>query len=110
MSWLRFDANHAAISFNDLLHDSQSNACALVTPTRVQSLEEHENPVKLVGLYPDPIVSYTENPRVCISLDAQMDCWDNVGAAELDCIAKKVQQHLGKQCLVAILFGTQIAS
>src|SRR5690349_9099827 len=54
----------ATVIFNDFLYHGQAYACAGIGGLVVQALEDHENPVGVLGLDPDPIVAEGEQPVV----------------------------------------------
>ena len=56
-----------------LLDDRQADARALVPLARVQSLEEDEDPVEVLGLDPDPVVRDRETPPPVLALGRDPD-------------------------------------
>jgi len=64
---LRFDPDAAATPFHDLLAHRQSNAGALVIPTRHQALEDGEGAIEVLGPDADPVVRHRDDPFVSLA-------------------------------------------
>src|SRR5690348_7507747 len=63
----------ATVIFDDLLYHGQAYSGAGIGGLVVQSLEDHKDPVRVLGLDPDPIVAEGEQPVVAVAADRHRD-------------------------------------
>src|SRR4051794_7503419 len=88
------------VVLDDLAAHRQADAGALVARTRVQALEDHEDPVGVLVVDADPVVLAAEAPEAAVALRREPDDRRRV-AAELDRVADQVLEHEPQQPGVA---------
>ena len=96
MAGLRFDPDPAAQSLEHFLADGQADARTLKLFAAVQTLEQNEDPFKVLRLDPQAVIAHAEDPfPVTVTRDRDMNA-GGVGTAVLDCVADEVLKDLGQ--------------
>jgi hypothetical protein len=89
---LRLEPNAPAVALHDPLADRQADARARVFIPGVQALEDHEQPLRVLGIDPDPVVLDGEDPRTPVVPRRHVDP-RGLAAAELDRVRDQVLEH-----------------
>src|SRR5271165_3281891 len=86
-----------AIVFDDLAAHRKSDTCPRVRSPVMQPLEDHEDAVRVLRLYPDSVVSNREQPVAAV-LTCHRDLDDRRSvAAEFDGVADQVLEQRRQQ-------------
>src|SRR5215831_4722729 len=86
----------ATVIFDDLLYHGQAYARTGIGGLVVQALEDHEDPVGVLGLDPDPIVAEGEQPVVAVAAGRHRDAGRLI-RAELQRVVDQVLERGGEQ-------------
>src|ERR1051326_7475909 len=92
----RVEPDPAAVILDDLPYHGQAYTRARIGRLVVQPLEDHEDPLGVLGLDPDPVVAEGEQPEIAVPAGRDGDP-GRLGGAELQRVADQVLEHGGEQ-------------
>src|SRR6476646_4652755 len=87
LSWTARDPDPAAVLGDDALADRQPDAGARIRLLAVEALERFEDPLGVLGVHPDAVVTDPHAPHVAVAVGADLDLGRAAGDAELDSVA-----------------------
>src|SRR5512138_808156 len=80
----RLDRDSAAVPFDDLPDHGQADPGPGVLVAGMEALEDHEDPVEVLGLDPDPVVLHGKPPEASLAPGRDPDPGRDVGTAVLE--------------------------
>jgi hypothetical protein len=99
---LRLDPDPPAQPLQTLLANGQSDSSALELVSSVQPLEKDKDPLKVLRINPQAIVSHGKDPfRATVFPGRDVYAWD-FGTAVLNCVPDEVLKYLGQLRIIRL--------